>query len=56
MFGYKIKEVPVTWYHREGSKLNVLRDYLRTLWDLIRMRLFIDYATQPQPGDEHRRV
>ncbi|MCC6441961.1 MAG: glycosyltransferase family 2 protein [Armatimonadetes bacterium] len=54
MFRYRIKEVPVTWYHREGSKLNVWRDYTRTLFDLLRMRFLTDYSVQT--SDERRRI
>ena len=37
--GYRIKEVPVRWYHREGSKVKLLRDGFRMLADLVRVRL-----------------
>ena len=37
--GYRIAEVPVRWYHREGSKVSMLRDGLRMLAGLLRIRL-----------------
>lgn len=36
--GYEIREVPVTWVNAAGSKVNVLRDALGTLRDLLRIR------------------
>ena len=35
--GFKIAEVPVHWTHKEGSKVRVLRDALRTLVALMRI-------------------
>lgn len=35
---YRIAEVPVTWVNEANSKVNVLRDFLRTVLDLIRIR------------------
>lgn len=37
--GYRITEVPVHWYHREGSKVSMLRDGLRMLAGLIGIRV-----------------
>lgn len=37
-FGLKIKEVPVTWEHREHSKIRLM-DYPRTLLELIKIKL-----------------
>ena len=37
--GYRIAEVPVTWVNEENSKVNVARDFVRTLLDLGRIRL-----------------
>jgi dolichyl-phosphate beta-glucosyltransferase len=36
--GYRIVEVPVHWYHREGSKVNFLRDGIRMVIGLFRIR------------------
>lgn len=38
-FGYEIAEVPVRWRHQEGSKVKLLRDGFRMLWDLLLLRL-----------------
>jgi dolichyl-phosphate beta-glucosyltransferase len=34
-FGYKIKEVPVTWYEIAGTKLKLVRAMIRTLRELL---------------------
>ena len=37
--GYRIKEVPVEWYYAERSTVNPIKDSLRNLNDVIRVRL-----------------
>ncbi len=37
--GYEIAEVPIRWSHQEGSKVNMLRDGIRTLGELVKLRL-----------------
>lgn len=37
--GMRIDEVPIRWFHREGSKVSLLRDGPRMLADLARIRL-----------------
>lgn len=37
--GFRIKEAGVHWYHKPGSKISLLRDGLRMLLDLFRIRL-----------------
>ena len=37
--GYEIAEVPIRWSHQEGSKVNMLRDGLRMLVELVKLRL-----------------
>ncbi len=37
--GYRIDEVPIRWFHQEGSKVVFWRDYPRALRDLIGLRL-----------------
>jgi dolichyl-phosphate beta-glucosyltransferase len=37
--GYEIVEVPVRWRHVEASRVSALRDGLRTLWDLMLLRI-----------------
>lgn len=36
--GYPIAEVPIRWSHQEGSKVNLLRDGMRMLKDLVKLR------------------
>jgi dolichyl-phosphate beta-glucosyltransferase len=36
---YRIDEVPIRWRHQEGSKVSLLRDGLKMLGDLVRLRL-----------------
>ncbi len=36
--GYTIAEVPIRWSHKDGSKVNMVRDGLRTLLDLMTVR------------------
>jgi dolichyl-phosphate beta-glucosyltransferase len=37
--GYRIQEVGVHWYHRPGSKVRMLRDGMKMLRDLLKIRL-----------------
>jgi len=39
--GYKIVEVPVPWYYQPQSKVNVVKDFLRTTADLFKVRKII---------------
>jgi dolichyl-phosphate beta-glucosyltransferase len=36
--GYRIDEVPVTWINSPNTKVNVLRDFCRTVGELLRIR------------------
>lgn len=36
--GYKIAEVPIRWSHQEGSKVNMVRDGIRMLTELVKLR------------------
>jgi dolichyl-phosphate beta-glucosyltransferase len=36
--GYRIAEVPVNWTHQPGSKVNLVTDSARMLWDLFVIR------------------
>ncbi len=38
-FGYKIKEVPVTWKHVETTRFNFLYNAWRMFWDVLRVRI-----------------
>lgn len=53
--GYRIAEVPVHWYHRPGSKVRLLRDGLRMMADLVRIRLRHRGVCTNIP-DENRRI
>jgi len=37
--GYKIKEAPVVWIDKKGSKVSPLKDSLKMLFDLFKIRL-----------------
>jgi glycosyltransferase involved in cell wall biosynthesis len=37
-FGFRTVEVPVRWAHREGTRINPLKDGLRMLWEALRIR------------------
>jgi len=37
--GCTVAEVPVLWFNAEGSRVNVLRDPPKVLWDIARLRL-----------------
>lgn len=39
--GYKIVEIPVPWYYQPQSKVRVVRDFLRTAKELIKVRKII---------------
>ena len=37
--GYKIKEVPITWYHHSTNRVSPVKDSLRMFKDIVRVRL-----------------
>lgn len=37
-FGFKVEEVPVAWSHREGTQIHPLRDGMRMLGEVLRIR------------------
>jgi glycosyltransferase involved in cell wall biosynthesis len=37
-FGFAIREVPVIWSHREGTRINPLRDGMRMFAEVLRIR------------------
>lgn len=37
--GFKIAEVPVDWHHKEGTRVNPIKDSLEGLRDLLKVRL-----------------
>ena len=36
--GYKVAEIPVDWHHKEGTKVNPIKDSLEGLRDLLKVR------------------
>jgi glycosyltransferase involved in cell wall biosynthesis len=39
-FGFAVREVPVAWAHREGTRIHPLRDGIRMFWELLRIRWY----------------
>jgi dolichyl-phosphate beta-glucosyltransferase len=39
-FGFTVREVPVAWSHREGTRINPLRDGIRMFGELLRVRWY----------------
>jgi dolichyl-phosphate beta-glucosyltransferase len=39
-FGFKVAEVPVSWAHREGTRLSPLRDGMRMFGEMLRIRWY----------------
>jgi glycosyltransferase involved in cell wall biosynthesis len=39
-FGYNVQEVPVHWAHREGTRINPLRDGIRMFFEILRIRWY----------------
>ena len=37
-FQFKVREIPVAWAHREGTRINPLRDGIRMLGELLKIR------------------
>jgi dolichyl-phosphate beta-glucosyltransferase len=37
-FGFKVAELPVVWVHRDGTRINPLRDGLRMVHEMFRIR------------------
>ena len=42
-FGYKIQEISVNWHHVEGSKVSLLRDSIKMLLEVIKIRFIYKY-------------
>jgi len=36
--GIKVKEVPVRWYNSPESKVKIIRDSSKMLWDILKLR------------------
>ena len=41
--GYKIKEVAINWYHIEGSQINLLKDSIKMLLEVLKIRFVYKY-------------
>ena len=39
-FGFTVREVPVAWSHREGTRIHPLRDGIRMFGELLRIRWY----------------
>jgi glycosyltransferase involved in cell wall biosynthesis len=39
-FGLKVKEVPVKWAHREGTRINPFRDGIRMFFEVLKIRWY----------------
>lgn len=39
-FGFAISEVPVAWSHREGTRINPLRDGIRMFGEMLKIRWY----------------
>jgi hypothetical protein len=39
-FGFRVDEVPVQWAHREGTHISPLRDGIRMLGEMLRVRWY----------------
>jgi glycosyltransferase involved in cell wall biosynthesis len=39
-FGFTVREVPVAWAHREGTRIHPLRDGIRMFGELLRIRWY----------------
>jgi dolichyl-phosphate beta-glucosyltransferase len=49
--GYKIVEIPITWYYKPQSKINPLRDSINMVVETFRIRM---KGWQGQYGEKHR--
>ncbi|MES2856466.1 MAG: dolichyl-phosphate beta-glucosyltransferase [Bdellovibrionota bacterium] len=47
--GYKIDVLPVRWINSDDSKVRVLIDPLKMLWDLIRIRRIVQKTVREKP-------
>ncbi len=49
-FGLVVREVPVAWSHREGTRLHPLRDGIRMFSELLRIRWYALKGNYSAPG------
>jgi len=38
-YGFKIKETPISWYHHETDRVSPIKDSIRMLFDIIKIRM-----------------
>jgi len=53
-FGFAVREVPVAWSHREGTRISPLRDGIRMFGEMLRVRWYAlrgDYPISPAASD-----
>ena len=48
-FGLKVDEVPVKWAHRDGTRLNPLRDGIRMFGEMLKIRWY-SFTGKYEPG------
>lgn len=48
-FGYRVEEVPVQWAHREGTRINPLRDGIRMFFEMLKIRWY-SFTGRYEPG------
>lgn len=48
--GYSVAEVPIRWSHKDGSKVSMVRDGLKMLADLSRIRWMHRQLKHPSPA------
>lgn len=49
MLDFEIAEVPINWADVAGSKVNLVRDSLRMLWDVLRIPSLVRRSLQREP-------
>jgi dolichyl-phosphate beta-glucosyltransferase len=47
--GFKIVEVPIPWHYQSQSKVRVIRDFLRTARELLKVRRIIRTRSYDRP-------
>jgi dolichyl-phosphate beta-glucosyltransferase len=48
-FGFRIEEVPVRWAHREGTRINPVRDGIRMFGEMLKIRWY-SFTRKYEPG------
>lgn len=38
-YGFKIKEIPISWYHHETDRVSPVKDSIRMLFDIFKIRI-----------------